>query len=77
MISPRGVHKSGTGGSDQVLQHVESFFKESDRVHDCLEVSTTQQRGEWTHHSCSAVATDTEDSDSDNEDSVIPPLICP
>ena len=49
------------------------IFKESDMVHAIPSVATTQQRGEWTRHSRGAVVTDTEDRDSDNEDSVMPP----
>ena len=49
------------------------FFKELYRVHACLEVATTQQREEWTHQPHSAAITDTEYSDSDNKESVMPP----
>ena len=38
-------------------------------------VATPQQREEWTHQPCGAVVIDTDDSDLDDEDSVIPPLI--
>ena len=41
MISTVDFHKSGPGGSDQVLQHVCRIFKESDRVHACPSVSAT------------------------------------
>ena len=77
MLSPRDVHKSGPGVSDQAMQHVCEFFKEPDGVHTCPAVATTQKREEWTHHPRGAMVTDTEDSDSDNEDSVINPLIYP
>ena len=53
------------------------FFKESDRVHSCPEVSTPQQREEWTHQPCGAVVTYMEDRKSDDKDSVIPLLIYP
>ena len=75
MSSPRDVHKSGPGGSDQVLHHVREIFKESYSVHACLLVATTQKREEWNHHPCSALVADTGDSDSNDEDSVMPPLI--
>ena len=48
---------------------------ESDRVHNCLEVATTQQREEWNHHPHGTVSTDTEDINLDNEDRVMPLLI--
>ena len=50
-------------------------FKESYRVHTCPEVATTHKREEWIHHPCGAVVTETEDSNLDYKDSVIPPLI--
>ena len=53
------------------------FFKESDRVHACPSVSTPQQREECTHQPRGAVATDTEDSNSDDKYIVMPPLIYP
>ena len=77
MLSPRDVHKSGPGGSDQVLQHVQEIFKESDRFHTCPAVSTTQHREEWTHHTHSVVSTDKEYSNLDDEYSMILPLIYP
>ena len=52
-------------------------FKESDRVHAYLAVATTQQREEWTHQPRGVVVTETEDSDSENKDSVIHLLIYP
>ena len=51
------------------------IFKDSNRVHDYPAVATTQKRGEWTHHTCGARVTDTEDSKQDDKYSVMPPLI--
>ena len=53
------------------------FFKESDRFHTCPAVANTQQREDFTHHLCGAVVIDIDDSDSDNKDNVMPPLIHP
>ena len=53
------------------------YFKESNKVHACPAVATTQQREEWTHHTRDTVVTDTEDSDSDEEDSMMSLLIYP
>ena len=50
-------------------------FKESDRVHAWPVVATQQQIKEWNHHPHSTVVTDTEDSNLDNEDSVMSLLI--
>ena len=52
-------------------------FKELERTQDCQEVATPQQREDWTHHLHGAVVTDTEESDSDYEDSVMTLLIYP
>ena len=51
------------------------FTKESDRVHAYLSVATLQQREEWTHHTCVAMATETEEIKSDDEESVMNLLI--
>ena len=77
MRSARGVHKSGPRGSDQVLQRVRGIFKESDRVHACPAVATIQQRVECKHYPRGSVFTYTKDSDSENEDSLMPPLFYP
>ena len=77
MRYPIYVHELGPGDSDQVLHHVYGIFKESDRFHAFPVVATTQQREEWMHHPHSDVVIDTEDSNSDGEDSVMPPLIYP
>ena len=53
------------------------FFKESDKVHACLEVANIQQREEWNHHPRGTMVTDTEDSDLDDKDSATPSLIYP
>ena len=53
------------------------FFKESDRVHACPEVATTQQREDWTRHHRGAVVIDTEDIDPDDKYSVMHLLIFP
>ena len=53
------------------------FSKESDRFHTCLAVAATQQRKEWDHHPHGSVVTDTDDSDLDDKDSVMPLLIYP
>ena len=49
--------------------------KESDRVHAYLSVATLQQREEWTHHTFFAMATETEEIKSDDEESVMNLLI--
>ena len=51
------------------------FFKESERVHALTSVDNTHQREEWTHHPRGAVATETEDRNSDDEGIVMTPLI--
>ena len=51
------------------------IFKESDRVPACPSVSTEHQKEKWTHQPRGAVVTDMEDSDLDEEDSVMPTLI--
>ena len=53
------------------------FFKESDRVHACTAVDKPQKREDWTHQHRGDVVTDMEDSDSDNKDNVMHPLIYP
>ena len=53
------------------------FFKESDRVHACPSFATPHQREEWNHQPCGAMVTNTEDSNSDDEDSLMPLLIYP
>ena len=77
MQSTRDVNRSGPRGSDQVQQNNCRIFKESDRVHTWPVVATTQQREEWNHYPRGGVVIDTEDSDSDNKDSVTSPLIHP
>ena len=66
---------SGSGDTNQVLQHASRVFKESDWVHACPAVATPQQREEWNHKTCDAVVTDTEGSDLDDEESGTPLLI--
>ena len=46
-------------------------FKESERVHACPSIATLQQSKEWTNQLRGAVVTDTEDSDSDDEDTLM------
>ena len=67
----------GQEGLTKFYSMFAEFFKKSDRVHAFPAVATTQQREWWTHHPCGAVVTDTKESDSDEEDSVMPPLIYP
>ena len=52
-------------------------FKQSDRVHACPAVYMPQQRRECTHQSRGDVVTDMEDSDLDDKDSVMLPLVYP
>ena len=75
MIYLRDIHKLGPVGTNQVLQYVHGIFKEYDKVHALPAVDTTQQREERTNHPRGPVATDTEDSDSEDEYSMMPPLI--
>ena len=77
MRSPGDVHKSGPGGSDQVLQHLCGTFKESYTVHACPSVFATQKREEWTRNTCGAMVTDMEGRRSDDMESVMPPLLYP
>ena len=51
------------------------FFKELDRFHSFLAVSTPQQREEWTQQIRGAVVIDTDDRNSEDKDSVMPTLI--
>ena len=53
------------------------FFNELDSVHTCPAVDTPHQMEECTNQPHGVMVTDTEDSNSNNEDSVIPPLIYP
>ena len=77
MRSTRDVHKSGLGGTTQVLQDVRRIFKESDRIHACPTVATSQQREERTNQPYGAFAIDTEYSDWEYKYSVTTPLIYP
>ena len=52
-------------------------FKESDRVHACPAVATTQQRDVWTHHTRVSLVTDMEDRNLDYKYSVMPFLFYP
>ena len=51
------------------------FFNELDRFHACPEVAAPHHRGDWTHQPRGAVVTDMEDRYSEDEDSVMTPLI--
>ena len=51
------------------------IFKESDWVHACPAVAIPQNREEWKHQTCINFVTYTEDSDSDDEESVMPQKI--
>ena len=53
------------------------FFKESNRVYACPSVAAPQQREEWDYQPRGYVFIETEKSDSDDKDSVMPSLIYP
>ena len=53
------------------------FFNESDKVHPCPVVANPQQRDEHKHYPHISVVTYTEESNSDDEDITMPPLIYP
>ena len=67
----------GQEGLTKFYSMFAEIFKESDRVHTCPEVATTQQGEEWTHHTHGAVVTYTEEINSDDKDSMMPLLIYP
>ena len=77
MHSTKDVHKSGPGGTNQVLHHVHRIFKELDRFHVCPAVATPHQWEECTNQPRGAVSTYMEDINSDDKDSVMLPLIYP
>ena len=64
MLSPREPINQGYEGLTKFYCMFAVNFKESDRVHTCPEVATTQQREKWNHHPQYTVVTDTEGSDS-------------
>ena len=51
------------------------FFKESECIHACLEVSLPHNIEEWTHQNHPTLVTETEDKKLDYEDSLMLPLI--
>ena len=51
------------------------FSKESDQINTCPAATTLNHREEWTHQTHHAMLTNTEDSDSENEKSMMPLLI--
>ena len=77
MRSPRDVHKSGSGGYDQFLQHVCRIFQGIIQGPRLPRNATTQQREDWTRHHRGAVVIDTEDINPDDKYSVMPLLIFP
>ena len=74
---PETSINQGQGGLTKFYRIFTEFSKESDRVHACTEVAALHQREDWANQPHGAVVTDTEDSNSENEDSMIPPLIYP
>ena len=77
MRSHRDIHKSGSGGTNQVLQHVRGFLNEPNRVQTCSVVATTQQREKLDHQGHITAITDKKDRDLDYKYSVMPLLIYP
>ena len=74
---PETSTNKGQDGLTNFCSMFAEIFKEADRIHACPEAATPQKREDWTHRPCHEVATDTEESDSDDEESVIMSIIYP